>query len=153
MSDGEDAVIDVVEKTKTVVNRSTERTLPVDLLLQRAFDGIIAIDTEQRIITFNKGAEKMFGHQAQDLIGQKIDVLIPMRFVERHRQHVAAFVQSADLVRPMGGGLLTIFGRHSDGYDIPLEAIICKSIAAEPSTTTMSVFLGSSPSRVKSFSK
>ena len=147
MSDDEDAV-DVVEEEKTVVNRREEHSIPVDALLKRAFDGIIAIDTEQRIIAFNKGAEHMFGYQANDLIGQKLDVLIPIRYVERHREHVATFLQSDDLVRPMEiGSLRTVFGRHKDGHDIPLEVLICKSLPAKSPTTTMSVFLRDISSR------
>ena len=142
MSDGEDTIIDAVNKTKNKEeNRSTEHSLPVDALLQRAFDGIIAINSEQHIITFNKDAEQLFGYQANDLIGQKLDVLIPVRYVERHRENVAVFLQSGDLVRPMDGGLRTVFGRHKDGHDIPLEALICKSATTDSQSTTMSVYL------------
>ena len=89
MKDSENKVTAATEGTTTEVNGGAEHSIPVDILLQRAFDGIIVIDAEQRILSFNKGAEQVFGYQANELIGQKIDVLIPTRFVDRHQARPA----------------------------------------------------------------
>ena len=51
-----------------------------DAILSRALDG--------RVLTWNAGAERLFGYAAAEIIGQKIDVLYPPELVAemRHRQ-------------------------------------------------------------------
>src|ERR1700740_3215651 len=43
-------------------------------------DAIISIDDNQTVTMFNDGAEKIFGYSVAEIIGQKVDKLIPARF-------------------------------------------------------------------------
>ena len=54
-------------------------------------DAVIGIDQDQRIFLFNKSAERIFGYVAEETLGQPLDLLIPRRFVEIHRDHIRAF--------------------------------------------------------------
>jgi PAS domain-containing protein len=52
-------------------------------VLDNAEEAIVSIDDSQRIILFNKGAEKTFGYSADEIKGKPLDLLIPRHFKNR----------------------------------------------------------------------
>ena len=57
---------------------------------------IVTIDNEQKIILFNKAAESIFGYDAEEIIGQPIDVLIPSEYHMHHAMNINAFSRAHD---------------------------------------------------------
>ena len=78
-------------------------------------DAIVVVDGEGNITLVNRQVEVMFGFTRGELLGQRIEMLVPERFRERHLRHRAAFA-SAPSVRAMGSGLL-LSARHRDGSE------------------------------------
>ncbi|WP_235526301.1 response regulator [Nostoc piscinale] len=105
-------------------------------ILDIADDAIISIDSNQSITLFNQGAEKIFGYTAQEVIGQKLDILLPLRFTQAHRQHVSDFGKSTNLARRMGERR-ELFGKRRDGSEFPAEASISKLNMGEESYYTV----------------
>ena len=60
-------------------------------MVASASDAIIAVDGRQRVVLFNRAAERMFGCAASEVTGQPLDRFIPTAFRERHREHIRAF--------------------------------------------------------------
>src|SRR5690606_1647162 len=92
---------------------------------------------DQHITIFNRAAETVFGYDSDEVIGQPLDILIPERFVERHRQHIR------DMDTPAGGmrrhrDHFDIVGRRKDGTEFPAESSIAR-LAAGGITTYLAV--------------
>ena len=49
-------------------------------LVDAAMDGIITVDADQRILMFNRSAEKIFGWTAAEALGKRLEFLMPERF-------------------------------------------------------------------------
>lgn len=105
-------------------------------ILDIAGDAIISIDGNQRITLFNQGAEKIFGYSAQEAIGQSLDLLIPPRFVQTHRQHINEFSRGSAQSRCMGERQ-EVLGQRKDGTEFPAEASISKLKLEEEVTFTV----------------
>ncbi len=92
-------------------------------ILEAADDAIISVDHGQRIILFNKGAERIFGWSAREVLGQSLDVLLPKDKTRVHRQHIREFDQSGTEARRMAERG-EIAGRRKSGEIFPAEASI-----------------------------
>ncbi|MGV3494717.1 MAG: PAS domain-containing sensor histidine kinase [Ramlibacter sp.] len=92
-------------------------------LLDSAMDGIISVDDSQRIVLFNRAAEKMFGWSAAEVSGQPLDVLIPQRYRGAHGQQVRRFGATGTTSRRMGDNTVLYAVRRS-GEEFPIDASI-----------------------------
>ncbi|MES1204972.1 MAG: PAS domain S-box protein [Pseudomonadota bacterium] len=95
-------------------------------IVSSSADAIISIDERQKITVFNTGAEKIFGYSRHEILGAPLDLLIPERLRERHREHVAGFAGSPIAARRMAERLASIKGRRKNGDEFPAEASISK---------------------------
>jgi PAS domain S-box-containing protein len=95
-------------------------------ILAVSADAIICIDGDQRIATFNEGAEKIFGHARHEVLGASLDILIPERFRAQHHTFVDRFAAGPDGARKMGEHRMTILGLRKDGREFPADAAISK---------------------------
>ena len=67
----------------------------------------------------NKYIEHQFGYTESELLGLKIEKLIPPRFKERHEKHRDNFIHDPHS-RPMGLGM-ELSGQKKDGSEFPVE--------------------------------
>ncbi|MGK7935583.1 MAG: PAS domain S-box protein [Xenococcaceae cyanobacterium] len=95
-------------------------------ILDNADEAIISINEQQHIQLFNQGAEKIFGYQAHEIIGQPLDTLLPEAFGLLHRWQIDLFIKSAEQSRTMAEPGNSVYGLRKNGEEFPAEASIAK---------------------------
>src|ERR1700681_346706 len=76
------------------------------VLLDAAPDAMLVVDDHGRIVLANHHTEQLFGYSGSELLGQKVEVLVPPRFRAKHPAQRAGYFARNPHVRPMGAGLL-----------------------------------------------
>jgi PAS domain S-box-containing protein len=96
--------------------------LPSEILssvLNSAPDAMLVVDASGSIVFLNRQVSTLFGYEASELKGRRIEMLVPDRFRTRHVQHCQSFVEN-ERRRPMGIGL-ELFALRKDGTEFPVE--------------------------------
>ncbi len=91
-----------------------------NILFEAASEGIIVVDSSQTITAANTAAGVMFGYEAQELIGESLNILIPTNYHSKHSHHFSNFLEHSEK-RQMGHGR-DLYGQRKDGSTFPVEA-------------------------------
>ncbi|AWI53733.1 hypothetical protein DEH84_10015 [Aquabacterium olei] len=105
--------------------RLLEQTETLAAVIQASSDAVISTDESGRIVLFNPAAERIFGVQADDMMGEQLDRLIPERVRSAHQQDMQRFSASQVSRRTMGSG--RVAGLRSDGQELVLDASISQT--------------------------
>ena len=87
--------------------------------LDAAPDAMIIIDASGSIRFANRQVCALFGYAHEEIVGHRIEELMPERFRARHSGHRKDYVDNPR-VRPMGAGL-ELYGCRRDGSEFPVE--------------------------------
>ncbi len=94
-------------------------------LLDNISEAIVVTDTAYHIVYFNRVAEHVFGYSVEETLGRPLDLLLPERFVESHRQHCREFMAASQTIGMMKNrpGLAA---RRKDGAEFPVKIGLSK---------------------------
>jgi PAS domain S-box-containing protein len=104
------------ERAEEVLRQSE---MMFSVLFGSASEAIVIVNESGSILLVNARAEKMFGYSQDELLGQRVEVLLPEHFRGAHIGHRAGYL-SEPRARPMGLGL-DLAGRRKDGTEFPVE--------------------------------
>jgi PAS domain S-box-containing protein len=88
-------------------------------------DGVIVFDAELRVRYFNRGAERIFGARADDMLGKPLSSLMPPYLIQIHQLRIDDFTASPEVNTRMGEPMQVKIER-SDGASLPVEASVTK---------------------------
>lgn len=105
------SIIDITER-----KRAEER---FKLVVESAPNAMILINQDGVITLVNAQTERLFGYEKKELIGNRLEMLIPKRFKEKHPHHRRGFFD-APSTRPMGAGR-ELFGLKKNKTEVQIE--------------------------------
>jgi PAS domain S-box-containing protein len=106
-----------VQEAPRAAPRLSEKTLLS--VLETAPDGVVVIDDRGTIVLVNAQTEKIFGHDRSEMLGKKVEFLVPVRQRGLHVWQRREYVRKPR-VRAMGSGK-PLFGLRKDGQEFPVE--------------------------------
>jgi len=104
-------------------------------LLETLPDAIVAVDRDGTIVQVNSQAQTLFGYRRDELIGQKIEILVPESYRPQHHHHRENFAH-APKTRRMGADL-DLSGRRRNGTEFPVE-ISLSPVSSDDATFVLS---------------
>lgn len=90
------------------------------ILFEGASEGIVVVNSKQKIVATNNSARATFGYQKNQLEGQHLNTLIPSSYHGGHHAHFEGFMHHSQK-REMGKGR-DLYGLRKDGSQFPVEA-------------------------------
>ena len=99
--------------------------LNVDILALVA-DSVICTDDDGRILVFNQAAEQSFGYRASEVIGQRVEMLLPESERAEHVHQVRNFALEDGTAKRLMGHRREVRGRRKNGEVFPGEAMVSR---------------------------
>jgi diguanylate cyclase (GGDEF)-like protein/PAS domain S-box-containing protein len=88
-------------------------------VLDTAFDAIVTITPDGIVRWFNRGAERIFGYRAEEVIGQPVTVIMPERYREPCVAGLHRYLRTGEA--RVVGGTTELVGLRKDGSEFPIE--------------------------------
>ncbi len=104
-------------------------------LLETLPDAIVAVDHDGTIVQINSQAQELFGYDRDELVGQKVELLVPESYRRQHHHHRETFAETPR-TRRMGADL-DLYGRRRNGSEFPVE-ISLSPVSTENGTFVLS---------------
>jgi len=107
------------EELRRVRSAAESSEIKYRALVDRSPTGMVLIDEEGRIAVINAELERIFGYSRDELVGQRIEILVPETVRPQHPGLRQAYFDRPE-TRSMGRGR-DLFGVHKNGTEVPVE--------------------------------
>ncbi|WP_428410685.1 ATP-binding protein [Hyphococcus sp.] len=114
-------------QTEEALRRSQ---LTLSGILNISPEAMIVTNEEGRITIFSAGAEAIFGYASEEMVGRRVEWLMPERFRMRHRDLIGEFDASRTVSKQMGERQ-EIVGLRKNGEEFPAKASLSKLITPD----------------------
>ena len=94
-------------------------------LVETAVDGVILIDARGTVLMFNPACERLFGYEAEEVVGQNVKMLMPPSFRDEHDSYLHNYRTSG--VRKIIGIGREVIGQRRDGTTFPMDLSVGES--------------------------
>ncbi|MGH7496809.1 MAG: PAS domain S-box protein [bacterium] len=108
-----------ITKRKQVETALRDSEMKFRTVVQSAIEGIILADSAGNIISWNRGAEVIFGYRSEEVLGKALVLLMPEPYRDRHRRALERQHATGD--SKVIGKTIELHGLRKDGGEFPLE--------------------------------
>jgi len=91
-------------------------------IMDTAADGIITINDQGHIESYNKAARRMFGYEEYEVLGKNVSLLMPSPYHEEHDGYLERYRLTGD--KKVIGSSREVVAQRKDGTTFPLELSI-----------------------------
>jgi PAS domain S-box-containing protein len=95
-------------------------------ILNTVLDGIITIDSEATVTSFNPSAERIFGYSKAEVIGKNVNMLMPEPYHTEHNTYLKNYLTTGKK-KVIGIGR-EVRGRKKDGSEFPLDLAVTEML-------------------------
>jgi two-component system, LuxR family, sensor kinase FixL len=95
-------------------------------ILDAASDAIITIDQDGLILSINPATERIFGYNAEQLLGKNITLLMPTPYRDEHDGYLRQYLDTG--IKHIIGLNREVQGLRKDGAAIPLELAVSEVV-------------------------
>ena len=120
------SVTAMVSKPKRLRPRHIDES-KLEAILNSAVAAIITIDASGVIQTVNPATERLFGYEAEELLGQNIRVLMPSPYREEHDAYLANYIKTGR--KKIIGIGREVKGQRKDGTLFPVDLAVSEFVA------------------------
>src|SRR3954447_4964384 len=113
----------------------TDHRIRLQAVLDTAVDGIILIDADGLILTFNPACERLFGYTPQQVIGRNVKMLMPPAYSDHHDGYIGNYKGSGE--KKIIGIGREVFAQRKDGSVFPIYLSV-----GEAKQARESIFVG-----------
>ena len=99
-----------------------------EAVLETMVDAVITIDELGIVLSGNSAVTRIFGYDANELIGQNVSMLMPAAFSVEHNTYINNYLETGE-AKIIGIGRETI-GKRSDGTEFPIDLAISETKVA-----------------------
>jgi len=91
----------------------------IKAVVDTVVDGVIMIDAQGIVQTFNPACEKLFGYRAAEVVGQNVKMLMPAPYRAEHDRYLENFHRTGE--KKIIGIGREVTGRRKDGTTFPMD--------------------------------
>ncbi|MEK4027028.1 response regulator [Pseudobacillus sp. FSL P4-0506] len=99
------------------------------LVIDHVIDGIITINRQGLIESFNPAAEKIFGYSSGEIIGKTVNTLMPEPYKSQHDTYIDNYMETGD-AKIIGIGR-EVTGKRKDGTTFPMDLAVTQFFIEE----------------------
>jgi PAS domain S-box-containing protein len=115
-------LVEDITEQKLVERQQSASARRLRAFLESAVDAIVTIRSDGAILSVNPAAERMFGYDAAELLGENVSILMPSPHREEHDRYLATYLETGE-ARILGIGREVEARRH-DGTVFPVDLAV-----------------------------
>ena len=93
-------------------------------LIETTQDAVVSIDRQARIVLFNPAAQRIFGYQPEEVVGQKVNMLMPEPYTSEHDGYIERYERTGEAHAI--GRIRTVTAKRKNGETFPIEFSVAK---------------------------